>query len=324
MIARAQLLFAEPRGKPASQQELLGLANAIELEAVARYAQLAALMEQRGERDTAAVFEEMREIETGHVDWVAHLAASLGQQLPPPADFTWRLPPELGDSWDDAQHSTLLTPYRALAIAVNNEERAFVLYSYIAANAEETDVARQAESLAREELAHAAALRVRRRQAYHHAYPGRRPAFDATVETPADLRTLDERLARETAMALRHIGQALDAAGDPESARLICALARRETMAAGEDAAPEDATAGIPAPPRNATTPQGLLGQALHRLETVSETYEDVVARAERDDLLQAAQTSLERIVEGISAVSHRLSLIEASAGSTSYAHARP
>lgn len=311
MIARAQLLFAEPRGKPASLEDLLGLANAIEVEAVARYAQLADLMKQRGERDTAAVFEEMCEIEKGHVDWVAQLAASLGRALPPPADFTWRLPPELGDSWDDAQHSTLLTPYRAIAIAVTNEERAFALYSYIAANAEETEVARQAESLAREELAHAAALRVRRRQAYHHASPERRPAFDTTVETPADLRALDERLARDTAAALSGIGQALEAAGDTESAGLLRTLARREAMTAGEDTMP-----GVAAPSSNATTPQALLGQALRRLETVSETYEDVVARAEHDDLLQAAQASLERIIEGIAAVSHRLSLTDAPAKS--------
>lgn len=307
MIARAQLLFAEPRGKPASLEDLLGLANAIEVEAVARYAQLADLMEQRGERDTAAVFVEMREIEKGHVDWVAHLAASLGQQLPPAADFTWRLPPELGDSWDDAQHSTLLTPYRAIAIAVTNEERAFVLYSYIAANAEEPDVARQAESLAREELTHAAALRVRRRQAYHHAYPGRRPTVDAAIETPTDLRVLDERLARETAATLQAIGQALDTAGDPESARLVRALAQREVAAIGNEGAMPAATAADCV----AKTPPGLLGEALRRLESVSETYEDLVTRTESDELLQAAQTSLQRIVEGIAAVSHRLSLID-------------
>lgn len=307
MIARAQLLFAEPRGKPASLEDLLGLANAIEVEAVARYAQLADLMEQRGEHETAAVFEEMREIEKGHVDWVAQLAASRSQQLPPAADFTWRLPPELGDSWQDAQHSTLLTPYRAIAIAVTNEERAFALYSYIAANAKEPDVARQAEALAREELAHAAALRVRRRQAYHHAYPGRRPAVDGAVETPAELRALDERLARETAATLQAIGQALDAAGDPESAGLVRALAQREVAAIGDEAAMPATTAAACV----AKTPPGLLGEALRRLESVSETYEDLATRTESDELLQAAQTSLQRIVEGIAAASHRLSLID-------------
>jgi len=89
-------------------------------------------------------------------------------------------------------------------------------------------------------------------------------------------------------------------------------------MGTGEDATPEDAMPRMPAPPSIATTPQGLLGQALRRLETVSETYEDVVARAERDDLLQAAQTSLQRIVEGIATVSHRLSLIDTPAKSAS------
>lgn len=307
MIGRPQLLFAEPSGKPASLEDLLGLANAIEAEAVARYEQLAELMNHRGERETAAVFQEMRAIEQGHVDWVERQAASFGRRLPPAADFAWLLPADLGDSWKEAQHSLLLTPYRALAIAVDNEERAFALYSYIAANAEDREVAQQAEALAREELAHAAALRVRRRHAYHEAFPQRRPAPDSSAETPQELHALDARLARETAAALHGIGQALDEAGDRDSARLVHMLARLETVAVGD----QEGVAETSPKRCDAGTPQELLKAALRRLETVSETYETVVARAARDDLLQSAQASLQRIVESIAAVSHRLSHLE-------------
>ena len=307
MIGRPQLLFAEPRGKPANLEDLLGLANAIEAESVARYEQLAELMNDHGEHDTAAVFQEMRAIEQGHVDWVERQAASLGRRLPPVAEFTWLLPAELGDSWNEAQHSLLLTPYRALAIAVDNEERAFALYSYIAANAEDREVAQQAEALAREELTHAAKLRVRRRQAYHEAFPERRPAPDGSAETRQELLALDARLARETAAALHGIGQALDEAGDRESARLIHMLARRETAAAAEQEQTAEAAANL----CSAGTPQELLRAALRRLETVSETYETVLARTTRDDMLQSAQTSLQRIVESIAAVSHRLNRLE-------------
>jgi rubrerythrin len=305
MTGRTPLLGAEPRGKPASLEDLLGLANAIDHEAVDRYTQLAELMEVRGERDTADTFREMCEIEQRHVDMVARRAESLGERLPPASDFTWRLPPEIGASWNDVEHSLLLTPYRALAIAVTNEERAFALYSYVAAAADDPAVARQAESLAREELAHAAELRVRRRRAYHRAAPGAAPPVGTDIESLSDLRALEVRISRNIDATLGDIAVALDAAGDPESAGLVASLAH--TAAEPGKAAPAPATAAS-----GQQTPQGLLRQALRTLETASEAYEEVVTRTERDDLLQAAQTSLQGVVEGISALAFRLSEIDA------------
>src|SRR3546814_6485069 len=77
MTDRPPLLAVEPRGRIVSLEELLGLANAIEIEAVARYQQLAALMDARGEPATAAVFGDMAETERRHVDIVARLAEKL-------------------------------------------------------------------------------------------------------------------------------------------------------------------------------------------------------------------------------------------------------
>ena len=54
------------------------------------------------------------------------------------------LPDDLGEgtATDSDEIPASLTPYRALAIAVRNEERAFSLLTYVAANAENTDVGR--------------------------------------------------------------------------------------------------------------------------------------------------------------------------------------
>lgn len=306
MIQRPQLLSAEPRGEVASLHDLLGIANAVEVEAVARYAQLAGEMERRGETETAAVFREMCDIEKGHVDFVAQRARALGQELPPAGGFTWHLPPELSSSWDEVRHSQLLTPYRALAIAVTNEERAFAVYSYLAAQAEEPEVARQAESLAREELAHAAQLRVRRRRAYHSAHPERRRPRRPAPETLAELRALDTDLARQSAAALNAIATALETTGDTSSAGLVAAVAQREAGLAGGKAGPADTAASD-----IGRSPPGLVREALRQLEFASEVYEEVIAQTERDELLQAAQTSLQRIVEGISLLGHRLSEID-------------
>lgn len=305
MIEREPLLTAEPSVKVGSLEALLGLANAIEVEAVARYDQLAALMEARGEAATAAVFHDMREIEQRHVAWVARLGERLHQKVPPAGHFAWNLSPDIATSWDTIQHSNRLTPYRALAIAVTNEERAFALYSYVAAQTEDPDVAREAEALAREELAHAAELRVKRRLAFHEAQPvGARPER-LRVGSLDEFRDLEARQAGETAAALYGVAAALRRRGDAESAGLVGEMAEQEARLA-------PAAALAPKARQDETGSRDLLQEALRVLEGASEIYEELAAAAEQEALLQAAQASLQRIVEGISRLSARLAKITA------------
>ncbi|MEO3429317.1 hypothetical protein AAFN88_10700 [Pelagibius sp. CAU 1746] len=301
MIERPPLLTSDPSVRIDSLEALLGLANAIEHEAVARYGQLAELMEARGEGSTAAAFREMRELELQHVDWVLRLGEKLHQPVPAAGSFTWTLPPELAESWDSVRDSSLLTPYRALAIAVTNEERAFALYSYVAAHAEDAEVAREAEKLAREELSHAAELRVKRRLAFHdsQAEAARRPPLQIT--TLDDFQALEARLAGEAAVALRAAARRLDQLGDRESARLLGELAEREARRGPPTAALDEK----PAAPEGGAA--AVLQRALRVLESASEIYEDLAARTEQEALLPPAQASLERMVEGISLLTARL-----------------
>src|SRR5690606_2997951 len=136
-------------------------------EAVRRYAQLERTMQERGELDTAAAFRRMLDEEREHVDAVARWAAELGVAISGNEQFEWILPRDLSTSWEAIAGSALLTPYRAFAIAVENEQRAFAFYSYLAAHAGDRAVARQAERLAADELRHAAHVRQWRREAYH-------------------------------------------------------------------------------------------------------------------------------------------------------------
>ncbi len=308
MTDRPHLLSAAPHDETESLEDLLGLANAIEVEAVARYDQLAEMMERRGEIETAAVFREMSEIEKHHVDAVARRAASLKQGVLPSRDYVWRLPQEIGESWDEAQHSSLLTPYRAFAIAVTNEERAFAYYSYIAARTSDPQVADLAESLALDELAHAAELRVRRRRAYHSEFPGSRAPAAARVESLDDFRDLEQQLERRTAEMHRATAGLLAAAGDAESAALLASMANAESAvepAASQSSAP-------PAPSGGSTgEAAALLHAALRPLEAASEVYEDLIARAEQEDILTAAQVALRNTVERISILGHRIHEIE-------------
>ena len=77
---------------------------------------------------------------------------------------------------EEAIGSALLTPYRALALAVQEAQRNFRTFAHIAALVGPADVRRDAEALARNELVRAATLRGARRRAYHAERPSGMPA----------------------------------------------------------------------------------------------------------------------------------------------------
>lgn len=301
------LLSEEPASDVNTLAELVGLANAIEQEAVARYGFLAEVMEGRGEHETAATFRSMRDLEDEHVLRVEHWASKLGQPIPPVREFLWLLPHDIATSWDEVQNSALLTPYRALAIAVTNEERAFAHYAYIAARATDPEVARQAEVMAGEELAHAAELRVLRRIAYRRAHPGGRREAVPHVETLAEFRELEQRLEAETLSTHLAIVALLEGSGDAASTRLLAEISERgrQTLS-GAAPSPAD-PAGLP-PAGNVNA---LLWAAVKPLERMSEIYEDLASEAPADDILAAQQGALSRAVERIALIRARIEELE-------------
>lgn len=293
-----RLFIREPKAEVTSLAELVGIANALETEAVRRYTMLAEAMDRRGETATAATFRDLLAEEEGHVGAVGHWAASLGKDVPPPGDFVWRLPPELGDSWDEVAGSALLTPYRALSIAVVNEQRAFAFYAYIVANATDPEIAREAEHLAREELAHAALLRRKRRLAYRRERPDQPATAPPAIETPEDFRMLVRRLEGEAATVHAGLAARFEAAGDPAAARLLTELAQRESRAAGlgplrSEGPPDKVTAESPPS----------LYRAIEPLERMAEIYEHLAEQAPSEAVLGAAQEALTDVVARLSAM---------------------
>lgn len=217
---RRSLLEHDPEIRCVDMRTLVGIARAIEQEAVRRYDALAQAMDRRAEVATAAALRVLLEEERGHVQAVEHWAAALDEPVPPSARFEWRLPQELSGAWDDVAASALLTPYRAFAIAVDNERRAFSFYAYLAAHAADARVMAEAEKLAAEELRHAALMRHWRRRAYHRE----RRASQAPPAAVATVEALHGMLTRhEVAITLRHraLARRLRSLGDEESARLL-------------------------------------------------------------------------------------------------------
>lgn len=147
--------------------DLMSIALHAEHEAVRRYARLAEAMHRHGNQEAASMFERMIEEEQGHEDMIKEWAKLEGVELRTDiGPVTWEDPQVPTDYDSEAIDPEYSTPYRALAFAVHNEERAFHFYVYVAATTDDETVREHAETLAREELGHASLLRAMRRRAW--------------------------------------------------------------------------------------------------------------------------------------------------------------
>jgi len=174
-----------------STAELMSIALCAEHEAVRRYRELAARMHSYRNDEAADLFERMVDEEQKHEHLIEEWAKVEGIQLSTDiGPIVWEDPQVATDYDSEATDPVHSTPYRALAFAAHNEDRAFRYYTHVAANAENENVREYAEILAREELGHAALLRAMRRRAWHAEREGGReePYIDpASVHSLADL-----------------------------------------------------------------------------------------------------------------------------------------
>src|SRR5579885_1198720 len=284
-------LDQEPKVRPRTLDDVIGLAAAMEREAGDRYARFAAEMRRRGDQGLAAVFEAMIEEERDHLAAIERWSAAAARASPAETRYAWELPPEIARSWDEALESATLTPYRALSIAVVNEERGFAFYSYIAAHAEDDGVRRAAERLASEELRHAALLRRERRRAWRRERP-MQPAAGATsglIEHAHDM----ERRAAEVHFAV--------------SARLAALADDEQKAAAALDFSADETPVKIPAPHLEEQDRAGLLREGLAAAERVYDSYADAVDHARNEVDMLAAQGGSARAVRHLGLIAARL-----------------
>ena len=147
--------------------DLLSIALAAERMAVKRYTRLAEAMHEYGNQQAAALFERMIGEEQEHealiLEWAKLEGVTLRTDI---GRIAWEDPQVRTDYDSEAIDPAHSTPYRALAFAVHNEERAFHFYAHVAAGAEDDTLREFAENLAREELGHAALMRSMRRSAW--------------------------------------------------------------------------------------------------------------------------------------------------------------
>jgi rubrerythrin len=206
--------------RAASLPEVLAIADELERAAVARYVKLADGMRQVGRGDLAATFESLANEERHHVNGVARLLQDAPTNLDSIDLQRWALPEAF--SAEEAEPASLLSPYKALSIAVRGEERAFTFWTYIASTAPDQAVRARAEEMARQELVHAAKLRRARRHAYHAEYPyGRRRLESRSFASVAAVRSELRRLEAEVHVPLSEIARRLECMPDTQGARLM-------------------------------------------------------------------------------------------------------
>ncbi|WP_414475140.1 ferritin-like domain-containing protein [Microvirga sp. M2] len=186
------LLKAEPAGSVKSLEELFAIAAAMEREAAERYGEIAGRMRREGNSALAEVFERLSADEKGHLAGVVHWSQETKGQAPDPARIRWELPETFDDEGAATTDPQLLSVYRALSMAVRNEERAFAFWSYVAARAESPEIREAAETMAHEELGHVSILRRERRNAFHAE---RRRPDTARDDGPVSFADLERRLA---------------------------------------------------------------------------------------------------------------------------------
>ncbi len=289
---RTPLLRAEPAFEVTSIDELMAVATAMEEEAARRYRQMAERMRLQSEPDLAALFTFLAGIEDKHAAQVRDRSASITGRVPDSAPVRWELPEKFEE---EEGRSYLLTPYRALAIAVRNEDRAFAFYAYLSAHAEAPEIRQVAEELAKDELDHAALLRRERRKAWRHE------RHEEPWE-PADLAALLAHVAAIeafTAKAHRALSARLAAEGRDREARLFEEAARDE-----ESCARDAASRGASGPAESfAGTPPETARDGLRLLEYAFNQYQEIAERAQDEAVLTAAQDFEARALRRLSYV---------------------
>jgi rubrerythrin len=180
--------------------QMFALAHTMEQEAASRYDGLAAEMLRQDKKDLSAVFAHLAAAEREHVDSVTKWSQSRRGKAPDPALVRWEAPETFdAETATEVKTSRLMTPYRALAMAVRNEERAFAFWSYLAAYSEDPEIKKASETMAKEELGHVAILRKERRRAYHLEHGRKKESEAAGTGTQVDARRLELRLVAQLA-----------------------------------------------------------------------------------------------------------------------------
>lgn len=295
-------------GPVSSAEQLIAIAHAMEREAARRYRELAARMRIQNEDSLAKLFIFLAEIEDKHAVEVEARGEGITGHPPGSASMPWDVP----ENFDEEEaRSARLSPYRALAIAVRNEERAFVFYTYVAASAATPTLARLAEQFAVDELSHAGLLRRERRKAWRRQTPAVPPLTATRPESVDELLALAIPMERAAAAAHRALALRLTIQQEPAVAALFNHTADEEDDLSG--------ALVVRLPSVDALPPQSMHAESvrdgLKILEDAFERYTDIAEKAIDEATLLEAQALAEQALRRLAYVHGTLTQRASSGG---------
>ncbi len=144
---------------PRTLDELMAQALVMELEAAQRYADFADAMDTHNNREVAALFRKMADIEHKHA---AQIMAAMGwERVPAPASAkpSWAGFEAPETTPGDEVHY-LMQPYHALQLALVNEQRAERFFAHLVRVATVASVRKAARELQAEEREHVALVKA--------------------------------------------------------------------------------------------------------------------------------------------------------------------
>ena len=138
-----------------SIKELLLHALVMEREAVQRYQTLAEMMELVGNTKVATIFAKMSKIEAKHVANIEERIADQDLPLLTPSEYRWR-GPESPENADSGRVYHLMSPRKAMSLALDCEEHAFNFFDDVVDDSTDEEVREMAAEFAAEEKQHVA------------------------------------------------------------------------------------------------------------------------------------------------------------------------
>lgn len=201
-------LTVEPHKPVGSLAQLFAIVAAIEERSAAVYSEIAMRMRAAERGELAELFENLAASARGHHAAAADQHQSLAGRRPEPSALPGGAAMAIFDDEGMAVEAPeLASVYGAFAMAVRNVERAFALWTYVAAHSPSTDVRQKAEQMAREEMQRSTALRRERRRAFH-----RQRASDTVDGNQRTLEDLERRLSELLEVARQQTKSAAEAA----------------------------------------------------------------------------------------------------------------
>lgn len=293
-----------------SIEDLFAVAVAMEHEAAERYAELAARMDRLGEKALADLFRRLEAEEGKHESGIAAWAGRAGVTPAKELSFAWHSPEALqDDQYAEAGGDYLSTPWKALNMAVRNEERAFSFYIQVAAKTHDAEVQQYAERMAREELGHVALLRLERRRAWRAEHQVKDTAPPPSAESVDNLRRYAAHMERDSAARCLAAAKAARQAGDTASAQLFQDLAE-EAEAHVRALGNTEAIPALEVPETG--TPHDHLKAEMTRASDLYEAYMRVIEKATDEEVVATAQEEARHPLGRMARLSDRLAALDA------------